>query len=157
MNIFLTDPCPQVCAENLDDRRVVKMVLETAQLLSTACHVLHADDARLYKPTHVNHPCALFARESGGNFRWLVAHGVCLANEYAHRFGRCHASLDVIYVAARIGRCLSEDDAVSFSFNCSGHDTGNLFTDYRLCLTGKWLASTPKWTRRSRPQWFGEA
>jgi len=58
MNIFVTSNCPKLSAQALDNKRVVKMVLETAQLLSTAIFInstITYDN--LYKPTHVKHPC----------------------------------------------------------------------------------------------------
>ena len=61
MNIFVTSNCPKLSAQALDNKRVVKMVLETAQLLSTAIFInstITYDN--LYKPTHVKHPCTIW-------------------------------------------------------------------------------------------------
>ena len=67
MNIFYLHKDPKTCAEMHCDKHVVKMVLEYAQLLSTAHRVLDgdewADKAQLYKATHKNHPSAIWARE----------------------------------------------------------------------------------------------
>ena len=75
-------------------QHVVKMPLETAQLLCTAHHVLDGDDAPagLYKSTHVNHPCARWVRQARGNYLWTYRLFGFLAEEYAHRFGRIHKS-----------------------------------------------------------------
>lgn len=88
MNIFVSDKCPIKCAAYLDNRRVVKMVLETAQLLSTS--IWYSQGVGPYKPTHHNHPCAVWARASQGNYWWLFNHFCALLNEYSLRFGRTH-------------------------------------------------------------------
>lgn len=74
------------------NRHVVKMVLETAQLLS-ACF---PPGALRFKHTHFNHPCAKWARESVTNYKWLLLHGLALADEYTKRYGKVHGAADVI-------------------------------------------------------------
>ena len=76
------------------DRHVVKMPLESAQILSTVVRGL-GGEAR-YKPTHKNHPCTLWAGECSGNYEWLVQLGLALCNEYTHRYGKRHACEAVI-------------------------------------------------------------
>lgn len=164
MNIFLTDPDPTVCAQALDNSRVVKMVLETAQLLSAACLMLKIEPDGLYRLTHMNHPCGVFARKSLANFKWLVEHGFALSQEFEHRFGNVHASEAIITSAyhqmmdaVASGRGLTpgwRTDLV-LSFNCSGFDTGDVFEDYRLCMRRKWQTDKmpPKWSRRGSPAW----
>ena len=68
MNIFVTSNCPKLSAQALDNKRVVKMVLENAQLLSTAIFI-NSDIIynRLYKPTHLKHLCTIWAAESLAN------------------------------------------------------------------------------------------
>lgn len=94
MNLFYVNKDPIVAASQLPDKLVVKMVLETAQLLSTAHHVLDGDavdpDWQLYKPTHVNHPCAVWVRGTSSNYSWTFEHFVGLASEYQLRYGREH-------------------------------------------------------------------
>ncbi len=114
MNIFYLDENPQKAAEMLIDKHVVKMVLETAQLLSTAHRVLDGEhgykmsannrrlqtwtmsdpevDAKLYKATHFNHPCSIWARESLENYDWLYEYFEALSKEYTKRFGKTHLS-----------------------------------------------------------------
>lgn len=94
MNIFVLDARPEVAAQMLCDKHVVKMVLETAQLLSTT--YWHFDMEAPYRPTHKNHPCAKWARESSDNYIWLWNLGKAIAAEYTHRYGKRHKSEDVI-------------------------------------------------------------
>lgn len=91
MNIFVTDIDPAKSAENLCDKHVVKMVCETAQLLSTAHHVLDNRDVCGLKATHVNHPCAKWVRMSTGNYMWLFQHFCTLLEQYTKRYGKIHA------------------------------------------------------------------
>lgn len=92
MNIFALDSCPIKAAQYQCDKHVVKMVLETAQLLSTAHHV-HQSPHResVYAMTHHNHPSAVWARQSNANYAWLLRHFVALLREYTRRYGKNHA------------------------------------------------------------------
>jgi len=92
MNIFLLDYDPTRAAVSQCDKHVVKMVLETAQIL---CALFEPGEAP-YRRTHYNHPCTIWSRESIQNFNWTVDHGKALAAEYTHRYGKRHKSEDVI-------------------------------------------------------------
>lgn len=95
MNIFFLDYDPAQCARWMVDSHVSKMILETAQLLSTAHHVHNSSPsilAHIYKPTHQNHPSAVWARESTSNYYWLVQHWQALAGEFMYRFRGTHKS-----------------------------------------------------------------
>ena len=96
MNIFVLDADPERAARDLCDRHVVKMCLETAQILSTIT-------GGPYRPTHRAHPCVVWAGASRGNALWLREHGLAIAREYSRRYGgRIHASEHVI-IDARLG------------------------------------------------------
>ena len=100
MNIFVLSLNPALAAQWHCDRHVVKMILESTQLLWTAWHIAtagRADDlletapttkagARGYQPTHRNHPCAIWARATLGNYRWLLALAAALVAEYHVRY-----------------------------------------------------------------------
>jgi hypothetical protein len=93
MNIFAVSDCPIECAKALDNKRLVKMVLETAQLLCGA--VVVSGGQAPYKLTHKNHPAAVWTRKSQGNYVWLIEHFKALGAEYTRRFGRTHKSVTV--------------------------------------------------------------
>ena len=114
MNIFALDHDPNTAATYHCDKHVIKMILETAQLLSTAVHThathVHrelADVGYAYKPTHRNHPCAVWARETRGNFEWLCELGFALVQEHVLRYApkRTHKSLNVIGFLSARGAC----------------------------------------------------
>ena len=114
MNIFYIHDNPVIAAQAMTDKHVVKMILESAQLLSTAHRALdgeefiqlsksgarlrkwnHPDphmDATLYKSTHLNHPSGIWVRDSTENYMWLYQHFIALSEEYYQRYGKRHAS-----------------------------------------------------------------
>ena len=99
MNIFYLDKSAVISAQYMCDKHVVKMILESAQLLCTAHHVCPTNAERpekFYKQTHMNHPSAIWARASTDNYLWLTAHAKALLSEYTHRYGKQHASTPVI-------------------------------------------------------------
>jgi hypothetical protein len=75
------------------------MTLETAQILSSAAHLL--GQRAPYKPTHLKHPCVQWAAASRGNWLWVVEHGLALADEYTRRYGKTHKSMRVLRWASR--------------------------------------------------------
>lgn len=88
MNIFYFLYDTNLNAKLLDDKRVVKMIVETTQLLSNALFL--NDEMPIYKPTHLKHPCSIWAAKSSGNWLWLKKYGLALANEYTKRYGKIH-------------------------------------------------------------------
>lgn len=106
MNIFYLDSSAVLSARMHCDKHCVKMILETAQLLSTAHRVLdgdeYADDAGLYKSTHKNHPSAVWVRQSWANYEWTYNLLLALCNEYTDRYNKTHKTaslLDVLHKA----------------------------------------------------------
>ena len=110
MNIFFLDNNPKIAAEYHVDTHCIKMILETAQLLSTAHRIIDGKeytdnstgrkikrwkldselDNILYKSTHINHPSAVWCRETSENYKWLYELFVELCEEYTYRFGKTH-------------------------------------------------------------------
>ena len=96
MNIFVLDTDIDACARMHCDRHVIKMILESAQMLSTVVSE-HGGRAK-YKPTHRHHPCTRWAGQTRANFRWLTDLALALAFEHEVRFNpkREHASCEVV-------------------------------------------------------------
>ncbi len=92
MNIFALSNDPVEAAIAQCNKHVVKMIVETAQLLSSA----HPPGIAPYKHTHINHPSARWTRESVGNYKWLVTHGLALCAEYTKRYKRTHKTQAVL-------------------------------------------------------------
>ena len=97
MNIFILDKDPTKSARSHVDKHIVKMPLETAQLLCTARHELGENaDTIPYRKTHSNHPCSVWARESLHNYVWLCRFGIALCKEYTYRYTKTHKCEAVI-------------------------------------------------------------
>jgi hypothetical protein len=97
MNIFILHQNPSECAKMYCDKHVVKMLLETAQMLSTTLHECGQSDIAPYKLNHVNHPCSVWARQSLENWVWLRELGKELYKEYKYRYNdKTHKSGEVI-------------------------------------------------------------
>jgi hypothetical protein len=104
MNIFFLDYDVEKCAQYHVDKHVVKMILETAQLLCGVHHMSLLQPYKLptstlevpYKLSHKNHPCSIWARESLTNYLYLCELGLELSKEYTYRYGKRHKSQDVI-------------------------------------------------------------
>tara|TARA_Y100000296_G_scaffold9503_1_gene11049 strand:+ start:1368 stop:1889 length:522 start_codon:yes stop_codon:yes gene_type:complete len=98
MNIFYTHSNPFLCAKDHCKVLQVKMILEYAQLLSTAHHVLDGDDvpANLYKKTHQNHPSAIWTRQTTSNYMYVYALFSALCTLFEQRTGKTHATARLI-------------------------------------------------------------
>jgi len=94
MNIFLLDECPHKAAKLNCDTHCSKIILEIAQMLSTAFNL--QDIKAPYKTTHANHPVSKWIRESKENFEWTLKHGTALYLEKLFRTKKGHKSFDVI-------------------------------------------------------------
>lgn len=99
MNIFILDENPELAARYHCDKHVIKMILETAQILSTVIRLQRnvPVDISIYKVTHQNHPCVKWASKSLANMTWLFRLGVELCKEYNYRWGKYHASEPILY------------------------------------------------------------
>ena len=112
MNIFALDRNPRIAAEMMCDQHVVKMIIESLQMLAAVIDTNYKDDCRgadsspsqtvgLYKyPKSVRkHPCTLWLAESRWNYKWLIKHarGMCL--EYSKRYNKCHKAEGLVMVA----------------------------------------------------------
>ena len=96
MNIFYLHRDPVKAAQIQYNKHVVKMILESAQMLCTAhhCHSL-ADETEWvpYKKAHVNHPSTRWVRQSASHYLWLYYHMLALGDEYTKRYGKTHLSI----------------------------------------------------------------
>lgn len=153
MNIFILDSDIERCAQAHCDQHVVKMTLESAQILCSALH-LHGMKAP-YRPTHLGHPCVLWAAESYDNFCWLKVLMVALNNEYRYRYHKSedHRSMRVLseIEGVKFGRCGMTPFAQAMPDDCKS--PGNAITAYRNYYRQHKLGFA-RWTRRPAPEWL---
>lgn len=153
MNIFVTNTCPIKSAIILDDKRLIKMVLETTQLLSTTLSILGSEKAP-YKKTHINHPCTLWVKESKGNYLWLLNHLKSLAKEYTKRYNKVHKCQDYIEIFTNESTLLTNNELTPFK-NVSyfkEDTTTDVIILYQRTLIEKWLnnLSTTTWNKKHK-------
>ena len=145
MNIFATSNCPIESAKFLDDKRCIKMCLETAQLLSTALRVNGYKGDDIYKIAHLNHPSSVWCRTTQGNYKWLLEHFRALCNEYNRRTGKTHASSKLLPIFEANVAFIPEGEQLPFSNNARNLTKGVDFTHesdvtlaYKLYLSERW-------------------
>lgn len=158
MNIFVLDSCPIRAAQFHVDKHVVKMVIEIAQLLSTTHHMLESGTKDMYRPTHHNHPCAVWLRKSSLNYRWAHTHLLGLLDEYTLRYGKVHKT-------AALAIPLEVAPPRLVLYQCEH------MTPYALAMPDEYKISKSaitcyreyykhgkkdlhKWTRRPKPDWI---
>jgi len=163
MNIFVTDPDPIQSALNLPDKHIVKMPLETCQMLAIiysdwyyGVGQLHKLDGTPYRTAHGafrNHPCTQWAAANQYNLAWLIRHGQALCAEYTARYNKQHACAPAILEADYIyKRCFDHfademyHKVTSFTRampeSIKYDDTISTITAYKRYLNTKpWLAS----------------
>ena len=179
MNIFYVDTCPVRAAQSLVDKHCVKMILESAQLLSTAHRVIDGIETKgksatgrnvkrwiladsrepvLYSATHINHPSAVWCRQSVENYNWLADHMFALLNEYTHRYNKHHkVEGDLSYMLQSPPFNLKEYDmtpmpsAMADEYKVSDDPLVNYRNYYKV---GK--SRMHKWTNRTPPNWITE-
>ena len=153
MNIFVLDNDIQKCAEYHCDKHVVKMILESVQILCTALN--KKGFVTLYKSTHIKHPCVLWVEQSYDNFIWLKKLALALNSEYRYRFGKnidhksisvlseiCHYKYESIGLTA-FAQAMPDEYKVR----------GNTVKAYRQFYIGEKM-DFARWTKRPVPAWL---
>lgn len=96
MNVFYTNECPVIAANEHCYTHQVKMIVEYTQILSAAHHVCGGTDAKIYKLTHKNHPSAVWIRQSLSHYNWVLTCAIELCHLYHQRTGKRHATEDIL-------------------------------------------------------------
>jgi hypothetical protein len=187
MNIFYIDHDPAQAAMWMVDKHVVKMILESAQLLSTAHRVLDGvmqegkrlvpntlenpkyrkhktwilNDQRqdiMYQATHINHPSAVWSRTSIENYNWLVEHYFALMSEYTYRYNKRHKCFDMAYYLQSPPKNLEAYDWTPMP-SCMAEEY--IVSDDPLTNYRNYYrigkANMHKWTNRTPPEWIHAA
>ena len=177
LNIFYLSNNPADCAQQHVDKHVVKMILEYAQLLSTAHRVIDGvssidrggatgrqrttyilPDSRddvLYRATHVNHPSAVWVRKRESHYRWLFGLWIALMDEYTYRYDKVHAS------SRLIGYLNSPPKNIEFGGGFDNpppampdeYKASSTVQSYRNYYLGP-KKSFASWKKRETPAWF---
>lgn len=175
MNIFYLDKNPKVAAEMHNNKHVVKMILETAQLLSTAHRVLDGEqyidassgrrikrwklndyrELKMYKATHINHPSAIWVRQSKQNYNYLANMFYHLCKEYTYRYGKqhkCESMLDnLLEFPKNISDTAFTEPPQAMPEYCKiPGDSVQAYRTYYILEKSNML----QYTRRNKPEWL---
>jgi len=170
MNIFVTSQHPTESAECLPDKHIVKMPLETCQMLSIVCSdkwghsygTIPKADGNPYatdKGAFRNHPCTKWANETVENSRWLLAHGIALCEEYFNRYGKCHTCFKTLLVADEIIPYVKWDNHTPFvramPEEYKFDDSIDTLTAYKMYIASKpWVSSIYLRLPNRKPDWI---
>jgi len=181
MNIFVLDTNPVKAAIQQCDKHVVKMIVESAQMLSTAHRMLDGQvytapsksgkrivkhysledsiaEQTLYKVVHANHPCTVWTMESACNYEWHYKHFEALCDEYTYRYGKTHKT-DMILrsLLKKHPKNISNKGLTPFALAMKSNPEC-MFDDpvksYRAFYKTKTERFSMKWSRRESPNWF---
>lgn len=179
MNIFYTDASPIISAQNLVDKHCVKMIIESAQLLSTAHRVLDGVERKqvsktgrnikrwllpdfresvLMQSTHINHPCGVWVRQSKENYYWLYNHLVAMTAEYTYRYGKRHKCCERLGILGALPYNIPQTtfnappSCMDDKYKISDNVIENYRNFYRI---GK--QHIHKWSKRQPPEWVFNA
>lgn len=153
MNIFVLDTDIRKCARYHADQHVVKMILESAQMLCTV--VNQNGGSSPYNTTHSSHPCTLWTGASLTNWEWLYRLALALNDEYKYRYRttRSHKSAEVVKELSSP----SIDDIGLTEFAQAMPEVyrvpGDAVKAYRRFYIEE-KSRFAKWTRRREPGWF---
>ena len=152
MNIFILDTDIEKCAQAHVDKHVVKMILESAQMLCAA-KLLSNEDAP-YKLTHKNHPCTLWVRESQSNWIWLKNLARALNEEFKYRFGHKEDHLSWQKIKDLGPPDIVDKGLTPFAQampeDCKQQDAVEAYRDYYRNYKEELFS----WKKRSRPDWL---
>lgn len=167
MNIFVTSFDPVKAARYLDDQRIIKMMTESVQMLSTACRVMGIDHPSLFRKTHENHPCSVWVRAGRDNFSWLHEHALALQDEWRRRWNHKKTSRSIErFKEAKGLKCLKLLPSCGTPFvNCAANSTYGLDFKhleirkaYRMYLKARWSIQQAEFPRTRLPmcsiKWF---
>ena len=157
MNIFFLDENPKLSAQYHVDKHVVKMILETSQLLCSVHHVTdQVNDQVPYKLSHKNHPCAVWARQSLSNYLYLCELGLELGKEYTYRYGKRHKSIDVINWCIINKPNIPDIDFTTPAMAMPDEfKVDSVVESYRNYYMGAKI-NLASWKNREKPFWFGK-
>ena len=156
MNYFYVEKDPTSAAQALCDKHVVKMILETAQMLSTAHRLLETPQAPfVYKPTHSNHPSTKWLRSSQIAYKHGLQHLCALFDEYRHRYNKTHATERLLPYLSQVPEALPDLPFVEppqcMYDECRGSDTVEAYRSYYRVRRSE---IDMRWTKREAPAWL---
>ena len=155
MNIFVLDTDIRKCARYHCDQHVIKMILESVQIL---CTVLNKKGMTTpYRSTHIKHPCVLWVEESYDNFIWLKDLALALNQEYAYRFSKQKDHRSIAVLSEISGYTYERKGLTGFvqAMPEQYKVPGDAVSAYRRFYLGEKMRFA-RWTRRPVPEWISK-
>lgn len=152
MNIFILDKNHEKNVQSYVDKHVPKMILEHAQMMSTAVRDSGIDAG--YKVAHLNHPCTKWVRESLDNWLWLLDLTTALHEEWQYRFNhtKVHKSYDMI-LSLPNPNIPSKGITPFAQAMPDQYKSSNAVKAYRAYYNGE-KTHLHNWTGREIPEWI---
>lgn len=160
MNIFVLDEDPKIAAQMMCDKHVVKMIVESCQMLSTnhrlsGSNTVYTITFDLYKQAFANHPCTVWARQTKENYMWLSDHTLELCHEYTRRYGKVH-SCETMATWFSMYYPLKTPEGGLTPFAQAMPDkykSENAVNSYRSYYLGE-KSMFAKWKQQNVPEWY---
>jgi hypothetical protein len=156
MNIFALDQNPYKAAVFHCDKHIVKMVIETAQILSTVHRKCGYDGDELYRKTHANHPCTIWAGENVGNYEWTWQLFVALCDQYTLRYNKIHASSRLLEPLSWMPDELPDGELTPFAQAMPDDVKGKDGVAAYRAYYRKYKADIAVWRYSLEPYWWSE-
>tara|TARA_B110000211_G_C14042027_1_gene537207 strand:- start:566 stop:1138 length:573 start_codon:yes stop_codon:yes gene_type:complete len=184
MNLFILDKDPIKAAQLQCDKHVVKMIVESAQMLSTAHRMLDGVQTRrksqsgktmskywelpddreavLYKAVHMGHPCTVWTMQNDNNYRWHYDHFSALCREYTYRYDKTHATqtklksylMNLPNNIKQGWKYQMTPFALAMKAEPQCINENDIVQSYKDYYQTKQDRFKMAWTRRSIPEWF---
>ena len=164
MNQFVVDYDPIIAAQSLCDKHVVKQTVEQFQMLGSALRRHGATDEQMpltSKGTPLvggyrNHPITKWVGETQSNFNWAIQHGLGLAKEYTHRYGKTHACEAGIFLMSHMVYLIPNGELTDFGQAMPDEykDEDPVVAYRRYYIEDKIQNIDCRWTNREKPEWL---
>ena len=181
INLFVLDKDPVIAAQLQCDKHVVKMIVESAQMLSTVHRMLDGipkrgpsksgktttkkwtlpDDREdtFYKAVHIHHPCTVWTMKTNNNYNWHYVHFAALCDEYSYRYGKIHSTDALLRDKLKtppknipVGYLTMHPLAMQSNPECMFPN--DPVKSYRMFYQTKQDRFKMAWTKRDIPDWF---
>lgn len=130
------------------------MIVETAQMLSTA-HQLNGSPYKdkVYKATHINHPCNIWVRKTKANYLWALDLLKNLISQYEDRYKKEHKTNRLVkyfedYIPIKKGKLTEFPQAMPEEYR--SNDVVTAYRNYYI----KDKSRFAKWNYCNTPSWF---
>jgi hypothetical protein len=173
MNLFITDPTPELAARHLDDKRLGSALMEANLMLSLGIKKHDPNfDAKVHVGpgkvcagmAHENHPVSKWVRATMANFVWTSWYAAAVAAEWTFRFGNEHGSAPRTRYIWPMSSCIPAGELTPFQNSAKNNDLGVDYTflevpySYQEYLKHRWRGDkrSVTFTKRGAPSWAKE-